>query len=357
MLLIETSKRLIATLPAACLTLIMLYCATTNASEHAMTQFYSNEADLESHYVDTIQPWWQSDVVQDQLSASDGLKLHYTYVLHPQSIGDIVISSGRIESLIKYKEFMYELYQQGYSVYIIDHRGQGLSERMNDFPQRGFVEDFDDYVNDFEQFYTEVVKVNSRHQPILICHSMGSAIGALYLLKNPHHFAKVVFSSPMFGIKAPLPQWLADVLISTGIRINSVLSVKPWYFIGQTDYLPVPFALNTISNSKIRYQLFRQEYDAQPKVKLGGVTFKWLRAAIAGMNRIEEHARDIQIPVLMLQAGNELVVDNEAQDRVCDKFPHCIKHRIENAKHELFMESDEFRQPVMSYLQAFLQAD
>ena len=37
-----------------------------------------------------------------------------------------------------------------------DHRGQGLSGRMLDNPQPGYVESFDDYVQDFKQFYDEL---------------------------------------------------------------------------------------------------------------------------------------------------------------------------------------------------------
>jgi len=42
----------------------------------------------------------------------------------------IVISTGRTEAAIKYKELIYDLYNNGYSIYIHDHRGQGLSGRM-----------------------------------------------------------------------------------------------------------------------------------------------------------------------------------------------------------------------------------
>src|SRR5690606_93322 len=121
---------------------------------------------------------------------------------------------------------------------------------------------------------------HSRHKPKLLCHSMGGAIGALYLLSYPDDFAAVAFSAPMFGIKSPLPDWLGAPLISSGLATNLLFSDKNWYFIGQTDYLAVPFAVNTLTHSKIRYKIFRQVYEEHPSAKLGGVTFKWLDRAI-----------------------------------------------------------------------------
>ena len=44
--------------------------------------------------------------------------------------GAIVISSGRTECMLKYKEVVFELTKEGYSVYIFDHRGQGFSDRL-----------------------------------------------------------------------------------------------------------------------------------------------------------------------------------------------------------------------------------
>ncbi len=42
----------------------------------------------------------------------------------------VVISIGRIKSCVKYPEVADDLFQCGYDVMIIDHRGQGLSGRL-----------------------------------------------------------------------------------------------------------------------------------------------------------------------------------------------------------------------------------
>jgi lysophospholipase len=51
----------------------------------------------------------------------DNVKIEYKIFKHPKEIATIVISSGRTESYIKYKELIYDLNRLGYTVYIHDH--------------------------------------------------------------------------------------------------------------------------------------------------------------------------------------------------------------------------------------------
>lgn len=326
------------------------------SSLSAMDYYFSDENQLESHYPTQIQGFWHNQVITGEFSGVAEVPIGYAYVQHPQAIGSIVISSGRIEGYLKYKEVLFDLYQNRYSVFILDHRGQGLSGRMSDNPHQGYVQDYQQYVDDLKTFYSQIVVPNSQHQPLLLGHSMGGAIGTLYLATYPDDFAKAAFTSPMYGIKTPLPLWLAKALINTGQTLNHWFASRPWYFIGQGDYLAVPFALNMLTNSKSRYQFFRQEYEQEPKLQLGGVTFDWLDASITAMNRIAEQANQIESQILVLQAGNDMVVENQAQDHVCARLPHCQLQVIAKAKHELLMEADDYRQPAMRTILDFFQS-
>ncbi|MBC3767628.1 alpha/beta fold hydrolase [Neptunicella marina] len=317
----------------------------------------TSETDLSTDYKQKVLPFFADRVVQGTFSGVNNNEIAYAYVIHPDEIGSIVISSGRIESLIKYKELLFDLYQNGYSVFIWDHRGQGLSGRMLPQKQRGYVENFDNFVADMQQFYQTIVKPNSPHKPKLLCHSMGGAIGALYLLKHPDDFSSVVFSSPMFGIKSPIPDWAALPIINAGLGLNATFSNKAWYFIGQTDYIAVPFAMNTITHSKLRYQIFRDEYEQKPQAKLGGVTLRWLKSAFIAMEHIANSADKIELPVLVMQSGGDMVVENKAQDEVCNKLPNCSVQKIDGAKHELLMEQDQYRTPALNHVLTFFAAN
>ncbi|GAC22101.1 alpha/beta fold hydrolase [Paraglaciecola arctica] len=298
-----------------------------------------SEVDLESVYATAIQAFWQNRVQHQMFAGVGNVDIAYAYVLHPQALGAIVISSGRIESLIKYKELVYDLYQNGYSVFIHDHRGQGLSGRMLDNPQIGYVGNFSEYVDDFKKFVDKVVIKKTDHKPKLLCHSMGGAIGALMVLRFPEMFEKVAFSAPMFGIRPPLPNWFAKLLLT----LHATFNKKNAYFFGQKNYDNQPFAANELTHSGIRYQIFRQEYQEVPQAQLGGVSGHWLKVAAQAMDEIEQSVHAFPIPALVIQAGADQIVDNKRQSRVVAKMANTKLKVIDGSKHELLEERDKYR--------------
>jgi lysophospholipase len=316
-----------------------------------MSQFLlCSEDNLASKYVTTIQPFWQNNVQHGmfeggrEVGRKENVDIAYAYVIHPQALGSVVVSSGRIESLIKYKEVVYDLYQNGYSVFIHDHRGQGLSGRMLDNKHIGYVGNFKEYVADFKSFINQVVTLKTQHRPNLLCHSMGGTIGAMTVLSYPELFEKVVFSAPMFGIHPPLPNWCAKFLIN----LHATLNKKKAYFFGQNNYVNQPFSGNDLTHCEIRYQLFRQEYQETPQVQLGGVSGHWLKMAAQAMDEIEQDAQRFPIPALIIQAGSDQVVDNKRQNRVVAKMKNSKLLVIAGSKHELFEEQDKFRTPCLT---------
>lgn len=314
----------------------------------------SAESELEQTYQDKIKPLMRL-LVKGRFEGHSGINISYAYLSHPEEKGAVAISTGRIESWVKYQEVMFDLYRNGYSVFIHDHRGQGLSGRMTRNPHMGFVDDFADYVADFKLFYQQVIEPNTQHKPQLLCHSMGCAIGALYVLAHPQDFAQLIVCSPMFGIRPALPNWLANILIGTNLLISRGLGHDASYFPGQRNYRETEFALNELTHSNIRYRLFRDEYNLQPEVQLGGVTAHWLRAALSAMDTIEAQASQIMLPVWAIQAGDDTVVDNKRQSRVLAKIPHCEVQHIAGARHEMLLEADQYRTPCLEAIFAFLQ--
>lgn len=308
-----------------------------------------SEDKLESDYVKIIQPFWQYRVQQGTFLGKNDIEIAYAYVLHPEPIGSIVISTGRIESYLKYKEVIYDLYQNGYSVFIHDHRGQGLSARMFANTHLGYVKDFSDYITDFKMFIEQVVDKHSQHKPHLMCHSMGGAIGTLMILQHPQLFVKVAFSAPMFGIQPALPNWLSNCLF----RLHALFNNQVAYFFGQKDYENQSFAGNELSHSKVRYYLFRQEYEAATQIQLGGVSADWLKAAIKAMDEIERNIETFPIPALVVQAGKDRIVDNKRQRRVVEKMPNTQFMVIDSSKHELLEEIDCYRKPCLTAMLDF----
>lgn len=316
--------------------------------------FISTEKNLAEAHIDYIEPFWEQHVQHGTFSTPDKVLIAYAFVIHPQPMGAVVISSGRTETYLKYKEVLYEFYQNGYSVFILDHRGQGLSGRMTVNHQLGFVESFSDYVADFDLFMQLIVLPFGNPKVDLLCHSMGSVIGALYCLAYPDRFSKIIFSAPMFGIRPVLPPFFTDLLVKTHFLLKKLSGHKDSYFFGQKDYVQTLFSDNELTHSEVRYAVFKEVYKTDATLKLGGVSGHWLRAATFAMDRVEQQATTFKLPSLVLQAGGDKIVDNQRQTIVATKMPSCELYIIADAKHELLIEADRFRLPAMEKIFAFL---
>ena len=126
--------------------------------------------------------WLQGDFLY--FSAFDDIRINYAQFIHNKNDKCLVIVSGRSETYLKYMELSFDLYQQGYNIFLLDHRGQGLSERLLSNPHKGYVANFDDYESDLSYFIDHVVASACPMKPYLLAHSMGGLIAARYLQKK-----------------------------------------------------------------------------------------------------------------------------------------------------------------------------
>ncbi len=323
------------------------------------------ESELPEKYASHIGPFWRQFSRPGEFIGVDGIQICYTRICRPEHTRAIVISPGRIESYLKYQELSYDLAQQGFDIYIIDHRGQGLSGRLTDNPQQGHVVQFSDYVTDFAYWVDQELQLDRYHHTYLIGHSMGCAIAALYLMDHHERFERAAFCSPMFDINlGPFSAKMALSITNAAIRSNAMIRRAPQYAPGQGGYLPVPFTENDLTQSSVRYHYFRQIYQANPQVQLGGVTHQWLNQAILATNYIIQNADKITTPLLVLQANDDHVVNPEGQNQFCanllkagrpcyDEEPIIIGH----AKHELLLERDKYRVPSINWILDFFFLD
>lgn len=136
------------------------------------------------------------------LKNSQGIKLHFKSFRRSDSRKTIVCLPGRTDAVARNAETLYDLYQKGFSVYMMDEQGQGQSGRMLADASKGHVRKFQDYVNDLDLFLKRVVSRESQNQELFFLgHSMGAAIGTLYDHQHPGVFSKLALAAPMFEIR------------------------------------------------------------------------------------------------------------------------------------------------------------
>lgn len=277
----------------------------------------------------------------------ENVPIRYVRFTSPQHDKIILIVPGRIESYVKYPELAYDLWHCGYDVIIVDHRGQGRSGRLLQDAHRGHVVHFDHYVDDLETLYLKEVIAGHYRQRYALAHSMGGAILTLLLARNPAAFNAAVLASPMFGIYLPMPDWMAHRILNWAEKRPSM---REGYALGTGKWRVRPFSLNVLTHSRERYKRSLRFYADDPALRVGGPTYHWVREGIQAGQNILSKAAAITTPLLLLQAGDDKVVDNRSQDLFCAAMQaagHPCEggkpYIIEGARHEILFEKDAMR--------------
>ncbi|WP_158120112.1 alpha/beta fold hydrolase [Vibrio metoecus] len=314
---------------------------------------YTQESSLEQALNFEIAQVWHTRH-EGTYRSFDKKHIYWCSLQHPTHQKAVVVVNGRIESAWKYQELCYDLFRQGFDVYTYDHRGQGLSERLAEDRQIGYVHEFQDYVADLaglvEHFHLE----RYSHR-FLLAHSMGGAVATRYVQTTPHHpFHAVALTAPMFGVAMP---WYLRPLAVLITQLMAAFSTKPSYAPGYGPYHPKPFPLNLLTHSERRYHVFRELYEAHPELQIGGPSHRWVWQSLLATKQCLQLTRQIKIPMLILQAGEEAIVCNHAQNRLFKKLIRTQKSAalqvIAGARHELLFEQDAYRNQALAHILRF----
>ncbi|HDL7501314.1 TPA: lysophospholipase L2 [Yersinia enterocolitica] len=299
--------------------------------------------------------WQQRD--EDEFLGVDNIPIRYVRFCSPQHTRVVVVVPGRIESYVKYPEVAYDLFQQGYDVIVLDHRGQGRSGRILDDRNRGHVIKFDDYIEDFAQLVQREITGSHYQQRFALAHSMGEAILTRYLAREPTVFNAVALCAPMFGIHLPMPGWLAHRIVDWTEKHQKL---RDYYAIGTGQWRPLPYVVNMLTHSRERYRRYLRQYADSPEIRVGGPTYHWVRESLLVGEQIIAQADKITTPVLLLQASEDRVVHNPAHNAFTQAMtlaghpceggqPKLIK----GARHEILFERDTLRAEALSAILRF----
>jgi lysophospholipase len=214
------------------------------------------------------------------------------------------------------------------------------------------VERFENYIEDLSSFLDTVVSPAQPDRLFVFGHSTGALIAALYLENHPATFKAGVLCSPFFDVAVGLiPGFVARALAHLLDRPRRQKEYGP----GQRDIVRPDFQNNKITSSYPRWSLWEQEIIPNTKaIQFGGVTNHWLRESLTAGARAVRQAGRIAVPLLLLQAGADQVVELGAQERFCRRARRCTKVRIRGARHEIHIERDELRNEALDRVKNFL---
>lgn len=272
--------------------------------------------------------------------------------------GSVILLNGRREFMEKYLETIGELNDKGFDVYSLDWRGQGLSTRILSNRQKGFIESYDIYLNDLQQFVSDIVKPQAVDPLIILGHSMGGHIALRFIHDHPGIVEKAVLTAPMIDIfKSPLSRWFVSFISWAATSAGFSHS----YTIGSGDYTDKDekFEGNILTSDPERFKDTCKIIAKNPDLALGGVTYGWLSATLKSTQILTDpgYAKKIETPVLIISAGDDEVVSDRAQKNFCAMMPNCRLVVIPGSRHEILRETDAVRSMFWDEFDRFSKAD
>ena len=265
--------------------------------------------------------------------------------------GSIVLSGGRTEPIEKYFEVIEDLTGRGYVVLAHDWRGQGLSHRELQDRLAGHARGYDAFIAD----YRALLSAYEAQLPkpwFAIGHSMGGCLTLLALAKGEAaRFQGAILCAPMLGLqlgKTPM----------TAARLMAGLNV----LLGRGGAFARPagpaetFETNILTHDRARYERARAQVRAEPELDLGGPTWGWIDFALKATAYLSrpENLKSVTIPVVIVSAEQDRLVDNAAQRAAARNLPAGEFVSVAGAFHEILMETDTMRNIFLRALDALL---
>jgi lysophospholipase len=288
------------------------------------------------------------------LAASDGATLRWGHLPAANPRVECVMVGGFTECIEKYFETTADLAARGLSVWCLDWRGQGGSERPRRWPSRPRPRRYDRDANDLALFAKKLPP--PRHPRLLIGHSMGGAIGLVCLRQSPGLFDAAILSAPMLGIRTgriprPVARCITSAARASGLGLCFVPGAGPW----RPDRIPSPEFSRTSSDPD-RCRLQYGWFSARAQLRVDQPTYGWLDASLRLVRRISrpEFLSGIRAPILVASAGIEAFVDTAAHRRAARLLPDCTLVEFPDSKHEPFLERDPIRNRWLDAIDRFV---
>lgn len=209
---------------------------------------------------------------------------------------------------------------RGIAVTQFDGRGHGKSGG-----RRGHVDDFADYLDDLAMVIHWARTQNPDQPWALVAHSLGGAIVLAFTLdeKRAEKPSRLVLLAPWLKLKmkVPAPKRLATTLMAkvaptfsapNGLKGEN-LSRNPAVILGLRDD---PLIFHTASAG-------------------------WFMATLRAQAYVRTHAHDLKVPTLMLLAGEDRIVANEANRAFAQGAGEIVTTKVyDGLFHELFLEPE-----------------
>lgn len=282
----------------------------------------------------------------EKITPRDGQYLRYGWVSPQNAQAVCVIFPGLSEYCEKYSEVASELLSRNFAVAVIDWRGQGRSWRHLPDRDKRHNDDFATDAEDAQAFMATLMKTPAlaKLPRIILAHSMGGYLALRTLHDAPDSAICMVTTAPMFGINLPIhmegpARLTAEAACKMGWSERYVFGAGPWS-------MPVFTSnLNLLTSDPDRRTRLKQRVLDDPEIRMGGLTFGWVRSALMAtrLTHDPKWLSEIHTPVLVVMPEREMIVSNAATKKGVKHMPNAELLEISGSLHEVLMEKDDIR--------------
>lgn len=314
---------------------------------------YISESDYENQMKNTVEPALAAVRQSGTFRVVDGTELAVALYPAKDPRGSVVIVHGFSETAEKYRELIWYFLNENYTVLAYDQRGHGRSTRTAPADVT-HVTAFEDYVEDLHALLEAKAEELPRPR-YLFSHSMGGAVGALFLITYPGFFEKAVLSSPMIaarhdGLGLHACRGICLFCMKTGRAAKRIfVSGKASDPTGETPE-------TSASDSAARFEYYRQLRLAHPVLFCGAPTYNWTYASLGVTKKIlaKGAPESVKIPVLLFSADNDTLVKRKPQQEFIRRVAHGT-FVTEPSKHEIYAAGDAVLYPYLDRIFRFYQ--
>jgi len=314
---------------------------------------YISQNNYEEEMINKVEPYLQKSLECGYILGQRNVKLYYEKFIVKNAKANIIICHGLGEFTEKYYELIYYFMKEEYSIFIIEHRGHGRSQRLGIDNSQINVEKFDYYVEDFKKFIDEIVIPSSNNKNLLLfAHSMGGGIGTVFLEKYTEYFKAAILSSPMHEINTgKVPKIFANIISLVMNKSGNGIKYLP----GQIPYVGVKTFPSRSTSCKERHEYLYEKVKKKTIYQSGGSSALWYLECLKATRHLikKENAVKVTIPILLFQAEYDTYVIPKAQNNFALYAENCELIHVNGAKHESYFESDDITFAVIERVLSF----
>lgn len=317
-------------------------------------RYYFNNFGMDEDIVENVKSELNNIKSYGTFIGEKNNSIYYEFYKVKNEKKSIVISHGFTECIEKYIEIIYYFIKENYSVFIMEHRGHGRSGALGVVDKTQInVEDFNYYIKDFKDFIDNIVLKVCSNELILFSHSMGGAIGLMFLEKYPNYFNKAIISSPLLSLGVTkIPNFIVRAMARYQIFIgkggNFILGNMPY----ESTY---NFTIASTSNES-RYSYYYHEILNNNTIQRGGGSYRWLYECLSGVKYIlkNKNIQRIKARLLVFQSGRDDLVGKSGIKKFIKKCDKAKLIKFDEAKHEIYLENNNILEEYLNTIFSFI---